>query len=224
MKRGAPDPPRRGEGDPLFEFHFTPTNPPRHWQRVVERQRFRAVVDQNRELHPDDDLGGELTSALRRAIETQLRNSPNIEPHHAVHFTMQSDHFSHAFQSATFTVKEFQDDSEHLRTYLQALATKLNLNEDFEANDSFTVETTIVQTPGSGGCGRRDRGRVLGRQSLEKILKTKRSIIRIRNDDDLCCARALVTMKALVDANGDTRNPDYINLRKGCHIQGQKTR
>ena len=132
MKRGAPDPPQREEDDPLFEFNFTLTSPPRHWRHVIERQRFRAVVNQQREPNPDDDLGDELTSALRRAIETQIQHTSNIQPHHAVHFTMQSDHFSHAFQSATFTVREFQEDSERLRTYLQALASKLNSNEDFE--------------------------------------------------------------------------------------------
>ena len=176
------------------------------------------------ETRNNDDLGGELTSALHGAIERELRNSQNLEQHHAVHFALQSDHFSHAFQSATFTVREFQQDSDRLRTYLQALADKLNSNEDFEADDSFTAEITLVRTPGNGGRGKRDRGRVLGRQSLTQLLKKKRSIIPIRNADDLCCARALVTMKALVDAGGDARNADYANLRKGRPLQGVKAR
>lgn len=36
---------------------------------------------------------------------------------------------------------------------------------------------------------------------------SKRSIVTIANNDDLCCARAIVTMKALAD--GGPRNPDY---------------
>ena len=224
MKRGAPDPPQPARVGPLFQFQFTPTNAPRNWRNVVQRQRYRATVNQTREARDSDDLGGELTTALSSAIETQLQNSPNLEQHHAVHFTLQSDHFSHAFQSATFTVREFQEDSERLRTYLQSLADKLNSNEDFEADDSFTAEITLVRTPGTGGRGKRDRGRVLGRQSLEKMLKSKKSIIPIRNNDDLCCARALVTVKALVDADGDHRNPDYVNLRKGRPLQGSRAR
>ena len=49
---------------------------------------------------------------------------------------MQSDAFSHAFQSSTFTVSEFENGSERLDTYLQALATKLNSNQAFEPDDS----------------------------------------------------------------------------------------
>ena len=224
MKRAAPpDTPTQTGGNPLFDFNLTPTGLPRRWRNVVQRERFRAHLDQNREPRPQDDLGEELTSALRRAIDTQLRTTPDLQPHHVIHFTMQSDHFTHAFQSTTFTVQEFRDDSERLRTYLQALATKLNSNEDFEADESFTVETTLVRTPGSGGRGRRDRNRMLGRTSLETMLKSKRSVIRILNKDELCCARAIVTMKALADAT-DARDPVYANLRKGRPVQQRAAR
>ena len=219
MKRTAPpDTPTQTGGNPLFDFNLTPAGLPRRWRDVVHRERFRTHLAQNREPLEQDDLGQELTSALRRAIETQLRTMPNLQPHHTVHFTMQSDHLSHAFQSTTFTVQEFQDDSERLRTYLQALASKLNSNEDFEVDDSFTIETTMVRTPGRGGRGRRDRSRQLGRTSLEKLLKRKKSVVRILNEDDLCCARAIVTMKALADAT-DARDPDYTSLRRGLPVQ-----
>ena len=224
MKRAAPtepDPPSQRDGN-LFQFNLAPTVPLRRWCNVVDRQRFRATLDQNWDPHPQDDLGNELTAALRQAIEMRLQTTPGLQPWHYVHFTMQSDHFSHAFQSTTFTVQEFRGDSERLRTYLQALAAKLNSNEDFEADDSFIMHTTIVCTPGRGGRGRHDRGHKLGRQSLEKMLRSKKSIIRIQNDDDLCCARTKVTMKALTDAQGDSRDPDYVNLRKGRPIQGRK--
>lgn len=219
MKRAAPpDTQTQTGGDPLFNFNLTPAGFPRRWRIVLHRERFRAILNQNREPREQDDLGEELTSALRRAIDTQLRTTPDLQPHHAVHFTMQSDHFSHAFQSTTFTVQEFHDDSHRLRTYLQALASQLNSNEDFEVDDSFTVETTVVRTPGRGGRGRRDHSRLLGRTSLEKMLKLKKSLLRILNEDELCCARAIVTMKALADAS-DVRDPHYVDLRKGRGVQ-----
>ena len=223
MKRAAP-PNNEGEsqrgGNPLFHFNLTRAGFPRWWRNVLNRERFRADLQQDREPTERDDLGEEITSALRRAIDTQLQNMPNLQQHHYVHFTMQSAHFSHAFQRTSFTVQEFRDDSNRLRTYLQSLATKLNSNEDFEVDDSFTIETTVVRTPGSGGRGRRDRNRLLGRVSLEKMLKSKRSVIRILNEDELCCARAIVTMKVLADTN-DARNPDYVNMRKGRALQAR---
>jgi len=39
---------------------------------------------------------------------------------------MQSNNFTHVFQSTTFTVRKFEDGSEGLETYLQALTAKLN--------------------------------------------------------------------------------------------------
>ena len=41
----------------------------------------------------------------------------------------------------------------------------------------------------------------------------------INNDDQLCCARAIVTMKAYLDEGHKGLN--YKNLRKGCPIQGE---
>lgn len=100
---------------------------------------------------------------------------------------MQSNNFTHAFQSSTFTVREFEDGSERLETYLQALATKVNSrNEEFSPEDTFTMETTFIRTPGPGrGHGKRYKpsaaaGRVI----------VKRSRVTIKNKDQ-------VTMKSV---------------------------
>ena len=63
---------------------------------------------------------------------------------------MQSDTFTHAFQSTTFSVQEFEDGSDRLDTYLHALSAKLNSNEEFALDDSFTMEMTFIHTPGPG--------------------------------------------------------------------------
>ena len=42
----------------------------------------------------------------------------------------------------------------------------------------------------------------------------KRCIIRIQNDDDLCCARAIVTAKAKLD-----KHDKWGSIRKGCTVQ-----
>ena len=39
-----------------------------------------------------------------------------------------------AFQSTAFSVKEFQQGSERMQTYLQSLANKLNSGEKFNTN------------------------------------------------------------------------------------------
>lgn len=179
---------------PLLEFQRTPTGQRRTWRDVVNRVTFRARLEQQREPTPRDSLGVELTEALRRAIQRQIDNQTGTTPHTRIHFVMQSDAFTHAFQSAIFSVQEFGQGSDRLDTYLQSLAAKLNSNQEFTADDSFTVETTFVNMPGPGsGHGKKYRP---GRETVQKLLYRKQSIVTINNKDELYCARALVTMRA----------------------------
>ena len=114
-------------------------------------------------------------------------------------------------------MREFQDDSERLDTYLQALAQKLNSNEEFSPDDTFTMETSFIRTPGPGG--KNSKKYTPAYEAIRKLIARKTSIVTINNDDQLCCACAIVTMKAYLDEGHDGLN--YKNLRKGRPIQGK---
>lgn len=90
MKRASDDPPQLPPNR-LFSFDLRPTNPPQRWRNVLQRNRFQARLNQHGEPADNADLGGELVGALRDAIDDQLQQTENLQPHHAVHFTMQSD-------------------------------------------------------------------------------------------------------------------------------------
>ena len=86
-------------------------------------------------------------------------------------------------------------------------------------DDSFSLHVSHIRDLG------RNSGRVrIGRVTLEKVLDIKKSVINIKNKDELCCARAIVSMKALADAHGDTQNRDYKNLKQGYPVQGKEAR
>ena len=53
-----------------------------------------------------------------------------------------------------------------------------------------------------------------GHQTLKKLTAKKQSIIRIQNNDVLCCARALVTAKAKVD-----QHPKMRSIGQGTKLQ-----
>ena len=110
---------------------------------------------------------------------------------------------------------EFQDGSERLDTYLQALAQKLNSNEEFSPDDTFTMETSFIRTPGPGG--KKLKKYTPGYEAIRKHIAHKTSIVTINNDDQLCCASAIVTTKAYLDEGHEGLNEK--NLRKGCPIQ-----
>ena len=84
----------------------------------------------------------------------------------------------------------------------------LQSNEDFVINSGLIIEVTLVDMP-SGGVGRRYKF-----VNIDKFLMKKRCIIRIQNDDDLCCARAIVTAKAKLD-----KHEKWENIRKGYEPQ-----
>ena len=122
---------------------------------------------------------------------------------------MQSNTFSHAFQSATFRVSEFQERSDRLDVYLQSLAQKLNSYEQFSLNNNFTVETTFIPTSGPGsGHGNKLKP---GKKTTQPLVLCKRSIVPVKNTNQLSCARAIVTTKAPADE--DSRGHTYDNLQ-----------
>ena len=70
---------------------------------------------------------------------------------------------------------------------------------------------TLVRTPSTGGEYKKYNIKTL---SYEDMLLKKQSIIAIRNKDQLCCARTIVTLKARLE-----KDSQYKNLRQGRPIQ-----
>ena len=105
-----------------------------------------------------------------------------------------------------------------MQTYLQSLANKLNSGEKFNTNTNFETELTLICTSPSGSGGKE---RSLGRRNVKAFLKAKHSVIQIKNTDELCCAQAIVRMKACLHKgdNVDGRHL-YENLRDGYPVQG----
>ena len=82
------------------------------------------------------------------------------------------------------------------------------------------VDVVLVRmpTPGSG----RGRKREVGFRAWEVDSKNKRTIIYIKNQDTLCCARAIVTTRAWLHRNDPGVMPmnDWTMLQKGLPRQG----
>ncbi len=66
-------------------------------------------------------------------------------------------------------------------------------NQHFHLNDSVDVNVIHLEMPHGGRKTKR------AEINLEKHLVNKRSIVRIRNNDQICLARALVVTKAKID-------------------------
>ncbi len=87
-------------------------------------------------------------------------------------------------------------------------------HQDFRLDESVIVDIVHVEMPqGSGGCeqntvkmsqanGKRKRDSI----DSESYLESKKSVVRIRNKDDLCLARAIVVAIAKVDKDKRYKN------------------
>ena len=188
---------------PLFHFRMDQIGRRRRWRETTDHTQYHAVLEQMRDAVPGDNIGVHLTEALYRAIRNQIL--PSARPHDLLHFAIQAHGFAHAFRSANLEVGEFMARGTYLDELLDTLAGKLNSNEEFTPDRGFQVEVVVVRmpTPGSG----RGRNRNVGERAWEVDSKRKKSIIPIQNKDDLCCARAIVTMRAHCHRNDPGHMP-----------------
>ena len=130
-------------------------------------------------------------------------------------FSMKAEGYTHVFQSTSFTVEEFRKGSQGKRSYMQTLAERLNSGERFGNNSDFQAELTFIRIPPSGEGHGKERS--LGRRNVDTFFNIKRSLVRINSYDTLCCARAIVTVKArLHKDDGVDEMRQYENLRRPC--------
>ena len=155
---------------PLFQFTMQPIGRRRRWREVVERAQFNAQLRQLRDPVPGDNTGMALTEALHQAIETELDREQR-PAHHFVNFAITAHGFTHAYQTANFTVGEFLQRTARLDEMLATLAGKLSSNEAFNPDRGFQVDVVFVSMPGPGSG--RHKQRNAGRLCLDRDNKKK---------------------------------------------------
>ena len=182
-------------GNPLFEFDFAPISR-RQWLKKVEKTVYSTRLRQRRAPEDTDDVGVAIVNAMEEATRQHL-DKIGARDEDRVFLAMTPNGFEHTYQTTEFTVHEFREGSTRLETLMWKLANKLNSNEAFNPDDGFQLDLTLVRPMGTGsGNDKKLNPRRMGYQMSREV---KHSIVEIKNKDDLCCARAIVTMKARAD-------------------------
>ena len=166
------------------------------------------------ELIPRDQLPSLLDQALQIAIQHQVLDQPGVHDNDHLMINMSSNRLQHAYQSSRVRVRDWIQDTEPAQMMMQQISNILNSNENFAIDDSFHIEVSHIR---DSGVGSGSRGQRPGTQPIEQFLRDKKSVVRIQNDDELCCARALVTAKAYRDWG--SRDPHYEDIIRGGAFQ-----
>ena len=186
---------QRMEGNPLFEFQFSPISS-QQWLRRVQKSVYHARLHQRRALEDRDDIGVALVTALEEATRQHLERV-GAQDEDRIFLAMTPQGFEHAYQTVAFPVHEFVAGSTRLDQLMHKLAGKLNSNQSFQPDQGFQMDLTLVRPMGAGSG--RDKKLSPGRMGYTMSRHMKTSIIPILNSDELCCARAIVTLKARVE-------------------------
>ena len=128
------------------------------------------------------------------------------------HWLASSSHTCN-FQGWGLRAGEWREGGPRVDAFFNRLAQALSSNEQFEMDDSFQLSITQVHHAPQGS-GKHSRHLTPGNQFPKLFTQNKKTVIRIQNDDDRCCARALVTAKAKVN-----QHPKWNSIRQGTNLQ-----
>ena len=195
-----------------FEFKLNNYVDRRSTRMGVRERHFNTQLRQRGNLIPDQNITEALQEGLRRAVNQVLVTTPDLNDQDRLYFTIASNRLHNNFQGWGLRAGEWRQGGERVETLFHRLAQALNSNEQFEMDDSFQVSITQVHHAPQG-TGRPRSGKP-GHPTMQLLTRQKRSVIRIQNDDELCCARALVVAKAHLD-----QHPKWESIRKGKPLQ-----
>ena len=156
----------------------------------------------------------QLVSNLGDVIRQHINGMPFND---FVQVYMGSNSLHHNYTTHRVTVRDWRQNNEPAKAVLDQMAAILNSNEDFTPDDSFTLDITQVHMPRASG------RRKLGTMDFANVIKRKQSVIEIKNKDELCCARALVTAQARHEKDeSEEALKDYKEIRQGRSLQERR--
>ena len=191
-----------------FDFELQPFVDRTSRRMGVRERHFNTRLRQRGNLIPDQNITEALQEGLRRAVNQVLTTTPDLHDQYRLYFTIGSNRLHNNFQGWGLRAGEWREGGDRVEALFQRLAQALNSNEQFEMDDSFQVSITQVHHAPQG-TGRPRRGKP-GHPTMDMLTRNSKSIIRIQNRDELCCARALVVAKARVD-----QHPKHKAIREG---------
>ena len=157
------------------------------------RVRFNNVL-------ADRDLLESYESSLKIFHHLLEEVKEGMAPNDQVRFILRSEQLETPISIPFMTVERLTTE----RVYSQ-LERVIQSNQEFRLNDTVTIDINHVESPVGSGRSKLKRTTY----NIDDYLDQKNSVVRIKNNDDLCLARALVVGIAKVD-----KDPRYNQIKK----------
>ena len=157
---------------------------------------FEAIRDNILQQHLDDRTKVHLTLTSKEHANGKVQSGPYSDVKYGI------------------PVHEFLKRSNCVQSVFESLAKKMDSAQNMNPAIGFNATLTFITYPGKEG--KASARKKPGRLPFDTMHKKKDGMIKIDNSDELCCARAIVTMKEYVYGDPDQQ---YRNLRDGRPIQ-----
>ena len=128
-----------------------------------------------------------------------------------MYFGVASNHLNHTYNYRRLRAEEWLAGGDRVNGILEQLSQVLNSNENFEMDDSFQLTFTRVCAPPRGSGKRKMKP---GHRHSETFKRIKQTVITINNNDQLWCARAIITAKAKLE-----EHLNWYGFQKGTKVQ-----
>ena len=161
------------------------------------RVRFNNVL-------ADRDLLESYESTLKIFHHLLEEVKEGMAPNDQVRFILRSEQLETPISLPFMEVERLTAE----RVYSE-LERVIQSNQEFRLNDTVTIDINHVKTPQGSGRSKLKRTTY----DIDDYLDRKGSVVRIKNKDDLCLARALVVARAKIDKDpkyryiSDSRKP-----------------
>ena len=167
-------------------------------------EKFRTTGTTYKVTFKDIEVTENIVSTLKKLFTAIFKDlTKNAKPSDLIRMVVQSPSLDYPIVIPFGRLPTLTAD-----LFMSEIGRVVQSHEEFVIDESLIIEVTIVDMP-DGGAQKRCKF-----VNTEKFLVDKRCVIRIRNDDNLCCARAIVTARAKLE-----EHEKWNSIRQGRDIQ-----
>ena len=210
---------------PLFKANIVKMGAPKKWKKdKVIDQKLTFTLDQLREPESEEDLGVAAVQAITEGMDEVIQDM-KIDPA-KYNLALQIGSTEHRKESgATGETWHVPADNYVKRlsmtqTLLRHMASVLNSGEFISSDRGFSASMTLIRREVKGG---KRTGYKPGTKIWSEVTKELKSVHVITNEDEMCCARAIVVMREYAKKKaGEANTFDTIRRDRGKTSQQLK--